>query len=705
MAAEPALELAPALGPAHQSTGGGSGCGTSSLCSTSRTPTISAIGGNIADDAASSYNGSDGSTSRPRAANATEARQLLKAAGSGDIEQVLSILDSCSLGVNQLRARGSTSLHEATKGGHIVVVRELLARAAEVNAVNRSGCTALHFATLCKDPPQAKEIVELLVERSATVNATNERMDTPLHFAAYSQSALGSEDIIQCLVTKKARVNVRNRYQESPLISAALHDHAKAVKVLIENGADLNHQNSLCKTAADIAQERGCNEVLQVIEEMKDPLTQMKDIAQQMRTVLFQVQTVDALSGDLRQQTGLADALECGATSAFAELDTEAKLRITYRTLEDLKRSEGLKPRATLTHAKRPSPCQQQLTTVLVSLLLISKTLDGGQILHEAGLPEVLPLLEQLVAAADSGHKELRELRIALTRGQAEFRRHDGECSSMATTTAERSESSTPSSLNSFNMCGGRGVGLSGTTPSASFAASAYQPSTSTTGSYQQSVGHTLTRGSHGSSAQSSMKSITSAQSVGVVYSNGSGHAAALQCLAGGATGSTAAPPEHEAALGSQDEAGLSPTSRNGRRASFAPVKKANAGPERAMASSAPCLIVGHPPLFEEELSPGTRSEGWSFFKHTEGGSHVTSARHSTASLGSGLSHPKHAISGVFLRDVTPERLSELVSVSSCESSSFEKFDAISPTELPQKLATLPDARQKRWCSKTCAVL
>ena len=54
----------------------------------------------------------------------------------------MQILDGCNTDITLFRARGSTPLHEAAKGGHIGVVRALLDAGARIDARDRDGRSA-----------------------------------------------------------------------------------------------------------------------------------------------------------------------------------------------------------------------------------------------------------------------------------------------------------------------------------------------------------------------------------------------------------------------------------------------------------------------------------------------------------------------------------------------------------------------------------
>mmetsp|Transcript_21400 Transcript_21400/g.61936 ORF Transcript_21400/g.61936 Transcript_21400/m.61936 type:complete len:565 (+) Transcript_21400:100-1794(+) len=359
-----------------------------------------------------------------------QASKLLRCSAAGDLEQVLWLLDTASAGVNTLRARGSTALHEASKAGHLAVVAELVRRAAEVNALNRSGCTALHFATLCKDRSRSLGIVELLLDARCGVNATSERIDTPLHFATYCQATLCSREVLRCLLGRRATVNSRNRNSETPLYNAALHGNTPAVEVLLEHSADITQRNSLEKSPLDIARESGHEEVARLLQVSKDPMAQLAQITGQMQTALNQMQAVDSLSIELRHQSALTEAFQGLAVAAVGELDAKARSRMAEQALNMLREYES-------PAASTAPPSQHQVFQALVTLLLISRVSRGNILLHEMGAFEVLPFVEQCVTKFGIGHKELRELRMELNKTQVEL---------LEFSTREPSRSNTPSS-------------------------------------------------------------------------------------------------------------------------------------------------------------------------------------------------------------------------------------------------------------------
>jgi len=350
------------------------------------------------DDTGPSYpSRSKGSTAK--------AKQLLEAAGQGNLEEVVSLLNAGGDGINSMRVRGCTALHEAAKGGHLPVVEDLLRLAAEVNAVNRSGCTPLHFAALCKDKHRALDVATHLLDARAAVNATGERMDTPLHFAAYCPESSGCEALASCLVERRASVNMRNKRYETALMNAALHDNADVVRLLLQKGAEPSHQNSLSKSARDLAQEQGCSAALRVFEEQADPIAQLRDLSQQMSTTLSQMQAPDWMRNQLHSQSAMARAYEAVAQSVIAELDQDSRTQLADGALQAL-RAPG--------SSSDPARRLQSLAT----LRLIARESSGPALLQGLGLGDVLPQVEQQVAQDRAGQLALQELQAAMSGGR-----------------------------------------------------------------------------------------------------------------------------------------------------------------------------------------------------------------------------------------------------------------------------------------------
>jgi ankyrin repeat protein len=90
--------------------------------------------------------------------------------------------------------RGDTPLHLAAAALRYDAARALLAAGAPVNAVNRRGAAALHYACDPRplssrwDPDTQRRFIELLVSAGATVDLPDRGGVTPLHRAVRARS-------------------------------------------------------------------------------------------------------------------------------------------------------------------------------------------------------------------------------------------------------------------------------------------------------------------------------------------------------------------------------------------------------------------------------------------------------------------------------------------------------------------------------------
>jgi ankyrin repeat protein len=122
---------------------------------------------------------------------------------------------------------------DAASRGDKAAVKALLKSAADVNAAQGDGMTALHWAAMSGD----LELAQMLVFAGANVRATT-RLGayTPLFLA----SQQGHAPVIEALLKAGSDVKLGTPNGTSPLMVAAASGKVDAVKVLIEAGADVN---------------------------------------------------------------------------------------------------------------------------------------------------------------------------------------------------------------------------------------------------------------------------------------------------------------------------------------------------------------------------------------------------------------------------------------------------------------------------------
>jgi uncharacterized protein len=137
-----------------------------------------------------------------------------------------------------LHAAASAPVADAAMDGNRDAVKTLLKQAADVNAAQGDGMTALHWAAMKNDA----DLVQTLLYAGANAKATTRiGAYTPLLLAAKS----GNADVIEPLAKAGADVNAATSNGTTALMFAAASGNVAAVQALLERGADVNAKESV----------------------------------------------------------------------------------------------------------------------------------------------------------------------------------------------------------------------------------------------------------------------------------------------------------------------------------------------------------------------------------------------------------------------------------------------------------------------------
>ena len=137
-----------------------------------------------------------------------------------------------------LSARSNSPVADAAQQGNRDAVKALLKQAADVNAAQGDGMTALHWAAMNGDA----EMVDMLVYAGANVRATTRiGAYTPLYVA----SQRGHASAIKSLLKAGADVKTGTPNGTTPLMAAAMAGEVNAVKALLDAGADANARDEV----------------------------------------------------------------------------------------------------------------------------------------------------------------------------------------------------------------------------------------------------------------------------------------------------------------------------------------------------------------------------------------------------------------------------------------------------------------------------
>nr|UCK81625.1 26S proteasome non-ATPase regulatory subunit 10 [Arenicola marina] len=167
------------------------------------------------------------------------------AASRGHAAVVDFLLTQHSVNVDQRDESNWTPLLISVSAGKEDIVRNLINRGAQINAVNSTGQCALHYAA-SKDRYQ---IAELLLERGADAIVADCVSTTPLHRAA----AKGNVKMTKLLLSYNADPNYQDVEGNTPLHVACEDSELEVAKLLVESGGSLTQRNKDEKSPMDMA--------------------------------------------------------------------------------------------------------------------------------------------------------------------------------------------------------------------------------------------------------------------------------------------------------------------------------------------------------------------------------------------------------------------------------------------------------------------
>lgn len=149
--------------------------------------------------------------------------------------------------VNKPNDDGETPLYIATKNGYDLIAGILISKSedpiSDANWKTKIGTPLIHVAAEFGNP----EILRLLINHGAKMETLDFMENTALSIA----SMKGIAPNIQALVQENANINHQNLQGDTPLMLASTSYMDAAVTYLLENGADATIRNNMGYAAAD----------------------------------------------------------------------------------------------------------------------------------------------------------------------------------------------------------------------------------------------------------------------------------------------------------------------------------------------------------------------------------------------------------------------------------------------------------------------
>jgi ankyrin repeat protein len=197
---------------------------------------------------------------KPKPLDADDVSKVLRAAASGDLEEVRRLVRKDKRLAQATRPgvdEETSVLSLASRAGHLEVVRYLLDEGADLH---HEGDQA--FRRACRRG--RADVVALLLQRGADREPSMLGGDTPLtHAVARDDGAM-----VEALLAHGPRhVNEDNYFDETPLITACRLGHAAIAERLLAAGADPMLRGFLSgATPLDIAKAHGSDECVALLQ-------------------------------------------------------------------------------------------------------------------------------------------------------------------------------------------------------------------------------------------------------------------------------------------------------------------------------------------------------------------------------------------------------------------------------------------------------
>ena len=183
--------------------------------------------------------------------------EIHDAALHGDLAKVKELLAKDPALVNAKGRNEKAPLHWAAQGGHLEVVKYLIAKGGAVNEPNIQKETPLVYAA----EGGHLKVAELLIARGADVNLKTSLEAVPIHYALWA----GKTEVFKLLLKKGADVKLSRGEGFTMLHEAAGGESLEIVDLLLKKGLAVDQKTSLGATPLHFASRHGSPQIVSLL--------------------------------------------------------------------------------------------------------------------------------------------------------------------------------------------------------------------------------------------------------------------------------------------------------------------------------------------------------------------------------------------------------------------------------------------------------
>ncbi|XP_069943582.1 protein phosphatase 1 regulatory subunit 16A isoform X2 [Cherax quadricarinatus] len=269
-----------------------------------------------------------------------------------DSEEMMRLLVHHGADVNAQDSEKWTPLHAAATCGHLHLAKFLIAKSANLLAVNADGNMPYD---ICEDDATLDYIESEMARRGVTQRLIDETRSatetymlndlksmksegqslmfrdhqgaTPLHIAA----ANGYVRVVEYLLSQNVPTEVRDHDDWSPLHAAACWGHPDVLELLVQNGANLHARTKNQETPYDICEDAELRErIMQLISEQETK--RLHDQTRRVRRAHSNTRTQSVRRTSIREKT----------LTPKKEAQEEARIRLQLEHKKPLEDSPSL---------------------------------------------------------------------------------------------------------------------------------------------------------------------------------------------------------------------------------------------------------------------------------------------------------------------------------------------------------------------------